>query len=322
MPHTERKSIVNSLFRWIVIIVNKGCGVYGPKRLLQDPPREARHVERSNRRDPMVSRQTTDTVTSADGTSIAFERTGTGPPLVLVAGGGANDHTRWDAGGVRSAFAENSTVYAIDLRGLGESGDAAAYALEREFEDVAAVVESIDEPAVLLGHSSGALIALEAALRTDNLRKLILYEPPIQVGEHDLDDEETVAEMEVLLGKGQHEQSLVLFLKDVANIPEAEIDALREAPNWQRRVEGAYTIPRAIRGVSEYKFDAARFRDLTTPTLLMEGSESPPFLNAAVEALDEALPNSRIVTFEGHGHVAMLTATEQFIDEVLAFIRE
>lgn len=263
-----------------------------------------------------------ETVTSPDGTPIAFERTGSGPPLVLVAGGGANDHTRWEAGGVRPAFGGHCTVYAIDGRGLGESGDADEYDLEREFEDVAAVVQSIDEPAVLLGHSSGALISLEAALRTDNLRKLILYEPPIQVGGHDLGNDEAVAEMEALLGEGQHEEVLTLFLREIANIPPDEIDELREAPNWQRRVEGAYTIPRAIQGVSEYEFDTARFTGLSTPTLLLEGSESPPFLHAAIEALGDALQNSRVVTFEGHGHVAMLTATEQFIDEVLAFIRE
>ncbi|WP_436924915.1 alpha/beta fold hydrolase [Halosimplex amylolyticum] len=262
------------------------------------------------------------TVASADGTPIAFARTGSGPPLVLVPGGGANDHTRWDADGVRPAFAEHYTVYAIDGRGLGESGDADKYALEREFEDVAAVVESIDEPAVLLGHSSGALVALEAAVRTDNLRKLILYEPPIPVGDHVLDVEEPVAEMEMLLDEGQNEQVLVLFLREIADIPPEEIDALREAPNWQRRVEGAYTIPRAIRGVSEYEFDPARFTAMTTPTLLLAGSESPPFHHAATEALDEAHPNSRIVTFEGHGHVAMLTATDRFIDEVLTFVRE
>ncbi|RBI60075.1 alpha/beta hydrolase [halophilic archaeon] len=270
----------------------------------------------------MASTHTTETVTSADGTPIAYERTGSGPPLMLVPGGGANDHTRWDAGEVRPAFTDHCTVYAIDGRGLGNSGDAAEYELKREFEDIAAVVESIDEPAVLLGHSSGALIALEAALRTDTLRKLILYEPPIQVGDYDLDTEKEVAEMEALLDEGKHEQVLLLFLREVADIPPDEIDVLREAPNWQRRVEGAYTIPRAIRGISDYEFGAARFAGLTTPTLLLEGSESPPFHHVATEALDEALPNSRVVTFEGHGHVAMLTATDHFIDEVLTFIRE
>lgn len=261
-------------------------------------------------------------VTSSDGTEIAFERTGSGVPLVLVPGGGANDHTRWDLAGVRPAFAEHCTVCAIDGRGLGESGDAAGYELEREFEDVAAVVEAVDEPAVMLGHSSGALLAMEAALRTDNLRKLILYEPPIQVGDHDLDVETEVAEMEALLDEGKNEQVLVLFLREVADIPPEEIDALREGPNWQSRVDGARTIPRAIRGISQYEFDAARFADMTTPSLLLAGSESPLLHRDATEAVNEALPDGRVVTFDGHGHVAMLTATDRFIGEVLAFIRE
>ena len=100
-----------------------------------------------------------ETVTSADGTSIAYERGGRGPPLVLVHGTTA-DHTRWDP--LRPDFEEHFTVYAIDRRGRGGSGDAAHYELEREFEDVATVVESIDEPVNLLGHSHGALCSLEA----------------------------------------------------------------------------------------------------------------------------------------------------------------
>lgn len=268
----------------------------------------------------MQSRTTMETVSSADGTQIAYERTGSGPPLVLVPGGGANDHTRWELAGVRPALAEHCTVYAIDGRGLGESGDADAYALEREFEDVAAVVDSIDAEANLLGHSSGGLLALEAALRTDNLGALVLYEPPIAVGDHELTTPEVVAEMEALLDDGAKEEVLVLFLREVAHIPPDEIDALREAPNWQHRVAGAHTLPRALRGVAEYEFDPARFSDLTTPTLLLSGSESPPMYSEAIAALDEVLPDSRIVTFEGHGHVAMLTATDRFIDEVLAFV--
>ena len=262
-----------------------------------------------------------DTVTSADGTEIAFERTGSGIPLVLVHGGGANDHTRWELAGVRPAFANHYTVYAMDCRGRGESGDAEEYEFEREFEDVAAVVDAIDEPVTLLGHSSGALYSLEAALRTDNLRKLILYEPPIQVGDHDLTNEAAIAEMKTLLDDSENEQALVLFLEDVARLPPEEIDALRSAPNWQDRVDAAHTIPRELQGVAEYVFDATRFAAMTTPTVLLSGGESPPFMKDATKAVDDALPNSRIVTFEGHQHLAMLTATDRFIDEVLAFIR-
>lgn len=125
-------------------------------------------------------------VKSSDGTLIAYEKTGNGSPLVLLPAGGGNDHNRWELGGVRKTFAGQFTTYAVDTRRLGQSGDADDYSLEREFEDVATVVDSINEPANLLGHSFGALLALNAALLTDNLRTLILYEPPIKVGEHEL----------------------------------------------------------------------------------------------------------------------------------------
>lgn len=263
-----------------------------------------------------------DKVRSADGTMIAFEKTGSGPPLVLVPGGGANDHRRWDLAGVRSALEKYFTVYAMDGRGLGESGDAAEYELEREFEDVAAVVDAIDEPAALLGHSSGGLLALEAALRTDNLRSLILYEPPIAVGDYKLISGETVNEMQSLLEKGEKEQVLLLFLRDVAKIAPAEIEGLRSAPNWPERVKAAHTLPRALQGVGAYKFEPHRFRKLAVPTLLLTGSESPPPMKEATKAINKVLPNSRIVIFEGHGHVAMNTAPDLFIKEVLAFTRE
>ncbi|WP_436347886.1 alpha/beta fold hydrolase [Natronorubrum sp. FCH18a] len=156
-----------------------------------------------------------ETATSADGTEIAFERTGSGPPLVLVHGG-VCDHRFWELSDVRTTFADHCTVYAMDCRGVGESGDADEYDLEREFEDVAAVVKAVDEPVTLLGHSSGALLSLEAALRTDNLRKLILYEPPITFDDHELYSDEVLAEMKRLLDDGKNEQVLVLFLQEIA----------------------------------------------------------------------------------------------------------
>jgi len=271
---------------------------------------------------PSDERREMETVTSADGTEIAFERTGNGPPLVLVVGGATNDHRRWELAGVRPALAERCTVYAMDGRGRGESGDADEYDLEREFEDVAAVVDAIDEPVTLLGHSVGALISLEAALRTDNIGKLILYEPPIVVGQHELGVEEVVAQIETLVGDGEKEQALVLFLQAVGGLSSTELDALRSAPTWQDRVDVAHIIPRGLQAVEEYEFDADRFADLTTPTLLLSGSESPPLFQDGIEAVNRALPNSRIVSFDGHAHVAMLTATDRFLDEVLAFIRE
>ena len=260
-----------------------------------------------------------ETVTSADGTPIAYERTGSGPPLVLVHGTTA-DHTRWEP--IRSALEEHVTAYAIDRRGRGESGDAIEYALAREAEDVAAVVESIDEPAILLGRSYGAIRYLEAALRTDDLRKLVLYEPPLPVSDHDPDSENVLDQMTALVDDGENEEALLRFFREVAHVPEPELEALRSAPNWPARVEAARTAIREERARKAYEFDAARFEGLTTPTLLLSGSESAPYYRDATEALDEALPNSRIVVLDGQAHAAMNTAPELLVDAVLEFIRE
>lgn len=159
-----------------------------------------------------------DTITSTDGTPIAFERTGRGPPMVLVHGT-TLDHTSWDL--VRPGFEDHFTVYAMDRRGCGESGDADEYELDREFEDVTAVIESIDSPVTLVGHSFGALCALEAALRTDTLRNLVLYEPPLEQAPG---AEAVLAEMKTLLDDGETEQALVLFLREFAGDTPAEID--------------------------------------------------------------------------------------------------
>ncbi|SIR87270.1 Pimeloyl-ACP methyl ester carboxylesterase [Haladaptatus litoreus] len=263
----------------------------------------------------------TETVTSADGTTIAFERTGSGPPLVLVHGV-TDVHEFWDLTGVRSAFAEHFTVYALDRRGRGESGDAVEYELDREAEDVVAVVDSIDDPVILLGHSGGALYSLEAALRTDNLRKLIVNEPPIQVSEHELEVEEVVAEMKQLLDDGENEQALMLFLQAEAHLTPDEIDVARSAPIWQDMVDAAHTLPREWQAIAEYEFNPARFADLTTPTLVSGGGESPSFYKNATDAVTEALPNSRLIRFDGQSHEPMNTAPDRFTEEILMFIRD
>jgi pimeloyl-ACP methyl ester carboxylesterase len=267
----------------------------------------------------MASTTPMETVTSADGTLITYERGGSGPPLVLVHGTTA-DHTRWDP--LRSAFEEHFTVYAIDRRGRGESGDVSEYALEQEAEDVATVVDSIDDSVVLLGHSYGAICSMEAALRTDNLRKLILYEPPLPVSNHDPDTENVLDEMTAFVDDGENEQALVRFFRRVVGSSPTELDAYRSSLDWPARVDAVHTVIREERARKGYEFDAARFAGLTTPTLLLSGEESAPFLKDATDVLNDALPSSHIAIFAGHGHAAMNTAPELFIDEVLAFIHE
>jgi pimeloyl-ACP methyl ester carboxylesterase len=258
-------------------------------------------------------------VTSADGTGIAYERTGDGPPLVLVHGTSA-DHTRWAP--VSSVLEERFTVYAVDRRGRGASGDADDYALEREFDDVAAVVGSIDEPAVLLGHSFGALCSLEAALRTTALRGLVLYEPPILVADHEFPVEDVLPAMQAMVEEGENEEALTLFFREVAGVPTSELEVLRSAPNWPARVDAAPTVLRETEAPTAYEFDPDRLRGVTTPTLLLLGGESPRYLTDATEAIAAALPNARITVLDGQQHVAMNTAPELFVRELLEFTDE
>lgn len=265
---------------------------------------------------PARGRQT-ESIASKDGTPIAYRRSGEGgPPLVLVHGAAAN-HGRWSP--VLPAFEERFTVYAIDRRGRGGSGDGHGYAIEREFEDVAAVVDSIGESVNLLGHSYGALLALEAALLTRNIRKLVLYDPGIEAGE-EIYPHEVIERLEALLRTGDRDEVVATTMREVAGLQPETVEHLRTLPVWQTRVAAAHTIPRELRAVKVYRFDPERLRDLGVPTMLLSGGDSPAAFFKAAEAVDEALPNSRIVVMPGQGHAAMDTGTDLFTTEVLRFL--
>lgn len=249
-----------------------------------------------------------DTVRSNDGTLIAYERSGTGPALVLVHGTTA-DHTRWER--ILPMLEQTFTVYAVDRRGRGQSGDSAAYAIEREYEDIAAVVNSIPGPVNLLGHSYGALISLEAALRVTNLNRLVLYEPAIPAG-LPMYPPGARAGIQALLDTGDREGALLAFYRDVVEVPEDQLAVLRKDPSWAARLGSAHTIPREFAD-EDYIFEPSRFKSLDAPTLLLEGEKSPRYLKAATEAVHAALPASRIVVMPGQQHIAMSTAPELFV---------
>jgi pimeloyl-ACP methyl ester carboxylesterase len=263
----------------------------------------------------LVSQQS---VTSKDGTAIACWCSGEGPPLVLVHGTAA-DHNRWAP--VLPAFEQRSTVCAVDRRGRGASGDSDSdYAIEREFEDVGAVVDSLGEFAILLGHSYGALCALEAALLTSNVRKLVLYDPGIEVAGEEIYPPEVIERLEALLEVGDRDEVVATTMREVAGLPPETVEYMRSQPAWQARVEAAHTIPRELRAVKAYRLDPERFADLGVPTLVLSGGESPSALRKAGEAVDEALPDSRRTVMLGQGHAAMDTGTELFTTEVLRFV--
>jgi pimeloyl-ACP methyl ester carboxylesterase len=259
-----------------------------------------------------------ETIRSRDGTPIAYHRSGQGVPLVLVHGSTA-DHTRWVP--VLPMFEQLFTVYAVDRRGRGGSGDAQAYAVEREVEDIVAVVNSIAEPVFLLGHSTGAILCLEAVCRTPHVRKLVLYEPPIPIPPGSrLYPSETISRIQALLDRGDQEGALTTFYRDVVQTPAHELEILQAAPNWSARVAAAYTIPRELTGVNDYVFEPTHFGDLRTPSLLLLGGESPAFQKRAVEAVHAALPESQVRILAGQQHVAINMAPELFTREVVEFL--
>ena len=253
-------------------------------------------------------------VSSADGTSIAVWRTGAGKPLLLVHGTAA-DHTRWAP--VLPALEARFEVLNLDRRGRGRSGDAKSYALEREFEDIAAVIESAGDSVYVLGHSYGGVCSLEAALLTDRIEKLVLYEPPLGFVRS---PPEIVEQLEAFQAAGEHEDLVVFFMEGVVGVPPEQVEFLRSLPTWDARVAAAGTIPREERGNREYRFDPDRFRELRVSTLFLEGEASPEVFKEAGAAVEGALPDCRVVVMPGQRHAAMDTATELFTAEVVRFL--
>jgi pimeloyl-ACP methyl ester carboxylesterase len=264
-----------------------------------------------------MSGQVLKKIVSADGTAIAHWRSGRGPALVLVHGTTA-DHTRWES--LRPLLEPHVTLYAMDRRGRGASGDAAGYSLAAEAADVAAVVDDVAEATGgqvdVFGHSYGAHCALEAALRTTAMRRLALYEPAlVAVNPPGWPDR-----MQALLDRGRRAEVVVALLGELAGCSAEQIERAKGDPSWPGRVASAHTVVRETRAEEDYRFDPARFAGLAIPTLLLTGSQTPGELAASTNLLAVALPRARVVTMAGQGHVAMLTAPELVTRELLGFL--
>jgi pimeloyl-ACP methyl ester carboxylesterase len=257
-------------------------------------------------------------IKSKDGTTIAFRRSGSGPALLFVHGMTA-DHRSWTR--ISPYFEGHFTVYAMDRRGRGSSGDSPDYDFMHEVEDVSALVESIGKPVNVFGHSLGGLICLEAALLTDKIGSLILYEPHVpHIGQPtppDLPDQ-----IQALINQGKLEASMLLFLREGARMPDEEIEVYRKLPLWAGRISLAPTLPREMRIDRVFKFDARKYAKLIIPTLLLLGGDSPSFARQAVEVLESALPNSKLVVLPGQQHMAHHTNPELFAREIMSFLRE
>jgi pimeloyl-ACP methyl ester carboxylesterase len=254
------------------------------------------------------------TVASKDGTPISVECTGTGPTLLIVHGG-TGDRTRWTP--LFPLMASRLTVCAMDRRGHGTSGDSADYSLQKEAEDVVAVVNSRPGKVFVLGHSYGGVAALEAAFLTDSISRLVLYEPPLQ----DLDNAAILARMERLIAEGDREEALTTFFREIVMISPSEIAAMKGRPSWPGLLASIETSIRQDRALGAYRFSAARMRGLQTRTLLLSGSKTAsPQLKLAIDSLQRFLPHAELVAFQCQEHNAMDTVPQQFADTVLQFL--
>lgn len=255
------------------------------------------------------------TVTSKDGTSVAFERAGNGPHLVLVHGTSAS-RQRW--GSIRVLLEEHFTVTLVDRRGRGDSGDAEGrYAIEREYEDVAAVVESCGAPALLFGHSYGGLCALGAAKRIGNLAGLIIYEAPVFEGNGA--SLQQIDTLEALLAAGDREGVIEVFGLNIVRMNAADFERLRASPTWPARLAAAHTLPRELRAADEFRLAAVEPAGIAVPALLLHGGDSPSYFIDAMRKVAAALPQARTAALAGQQHVAMDSAPDLLARTVLDF---
>jgi pimeloyl-ACP methyl ester carboxylesterase len=248
------------------------------------------------------------------GATISFDTYGDGPPLVLVHGGFSDHRTNWQE--CAALLAERFTVVAIARRGRGESSQTTGHGVADEAADVAAVLRHLGEPAFLLGHSYGALCALNAAtLCPDRVRNLILYEAPHP---HILDTA-TVLRLEWFGGRGDWDRMVDAFMRDVLQVPAAEVAAIRATPFWQVWTADARATLNDLRAGTRFRFDAGRYAALAMPTLLLVGAESPRELYVT-DALAAVLPDARVVELAGQAHEGMTTAPNLFVDAIAAFL--
>ncbi len=248
---------------------------------------------------------------SRDGTPIAFDKSGHGPALILVAGAGA---TRKDQASIAATLAPDFTVFAYDRRGRGDSGDAPPYAAEREVEDVDALLDEAGGSAFLFGHSSGAVLALEAArLLPARVTKLALYEPPFIV-----DDsrppmaEDTASHITELVSTGRRGEAVEYWMRDVIRIPAEMVGQMRQSPMWSEmeRLAHTFAYDATILGDAQ-RGDPSPLRkwaSVTVPTLVMDGTvflgseERHTFMRHGADEIARVRPSAQRVTLQGQDH--------------------
>lgn len=261
-------------------------------------------------------------VRSRDGTQIALFRSGDGPPLVLVHGATA-DHTAFRV--VGPMLGVSFTVFAIDRRGRGASGDAdGSYSIEREFEDVAAVAETLAAasggPVDVFGHSYGGRCALGAALLTDAFRRVVSYEGAPTPPGSSYHPSGVADRLRARLAVEDRDGALATFLTEVVGMSAADLAAYQADPIWTVRAAAAGTILRELEAEADPAASLDRLAAVRQPVLQLLGGESIPVFRDATVALDSRLTDSRVVVIDGARHAAHHTHPDKVVAAVRTFL--
>jgi pimeloyl-ACP methyl ester carboxylesterase len=259
------------------------------------------------------------TVTSPDGTVIDYDRYGDGPAVVFI--GGAATYRAIDEATTQTArrlAAEGFTAVDYDRRGRGRSGDTRPWALDREVEDVAALIKAVGGAAALCSNSSGADVALAAASAGTGVTALALYEPPFFAG---TDLTAHLAALRSLLADGKNDEAMRYNLTSVIGLPADVVDGMARAPGWAAMVAAAPTLVYDHAATHEIDVDPdwrGRWAGVTVPTIVCSGDQTFPGMPEAADAVAAALPNASRRTLPGQGH---RPAPEAMVQVLLEFLK-
>ncbi|GGX29177.1 alpha/beta fold hydrolase [Streptomyces lomondensis] len=265
----------------------------------------------------------TERVVSADGTEIAFETWGSGPAVILVASALAD---RSDTTKLAALLAEHFMVINYDRRGRGASGDADSYAVEREIEDIAALIEHVGGSASLFGSSSGAVLALRAAAAGLNIDRLALYEPPFVVADGDDGPPRDLAEqVAALLAQGRDSDAVKYFMTKVQGMPGIAVLFMKLMPKmWANLTKLAPTLPYDIAVMGDTQqgkpLDPDEWKGAAVPIRVLTGSKSPAAFQRAASALTQILPQADHRSLPGLNHGAVVMAPKKIAPPITEFL--
>lgn len=255
-------------------------------------------------------------VVSKDGTAIAFDRLGDGPPIILVVGA-FND--RATGAPLAATLQEHFTVFNYDRRGRGESGDTLPYAVEREVEDLEALIEEAGGSASVFGYSSGAVLSLRAAARGLDITKLALHEPPlIAHGCRIRQPEDLAARIAELVAADRRGDAVELFQTEGVGIPADVVAQLRQAPFWPALEATAHTLVYETKIVGDGSVPTELAASVAAPTLVIAGGASFPFMREMAPALADVIPDARTRVLEGQTHDIVPQALAPVLEEFFA----